>query len=95
MQHRFPWQGSGAVAGLLFFIPRNRSRFKVLGMLGFLFLLTGGMLACGGGGNSGGGGGGGGGNSIPGTTAGTYVVTVTCTSGSTTLSSGTLTLHVQ
>jgi hypothetical protein len=28
-------------------------------------------------------------------TAGTYVVTITCASGSTTLSTGTLTLHVQ
>ena len=63
-------------------------------MMGFLLLLAGGMLACGGG-SSGGGGTGGGGNSIPGTTAGTYVVTVTCSSGSTALSTGTLTLHVQ
>jgi hypothetical protein len=100
MDRRFPWQSSGAVlAGLLVFgisIPRRRGRFKTLGMFGFLFLVAGGMLACGGGGGSSSGGtGGGGGNYIPGTTAGTYVVTVTCSSGATTLSSGTLTLHVQ
>jgi len=96
MNRRLPWQGPGVVlAGLLLFgIPRYRGRFKVLGMSGILFLLAGGMLACGGG-SGGGGSTGGGGNSIPGTTAGTYVVTVTCSSGSTTLSSGTLTVHVQ
>lgn len=97
MHRPFPWQGSGAVlAGLLFLgigIPRQRGRFKALGMMGFLFLFAGGMLACGGG--SGGGGTGGGGNSVPGTTAGAYVVTVTCSSGSTALSTGTLTVHVQ
>jgi hypothetical protein len=75
---------------LLFSIPtRRRRRFTKLGMLGFVFLLTGGMLACGGGG------GGGGSTSIPGTSGGTYVVTVTCASGSATLSTGTLTLRVE
>ena len=96
MHRRFPWQSAGTLACLLLFsIPtRQRSRFTKLGMLGFVFLLTGGMLACGGGGG-GGGGATGGSTSIPGTTGGTYVVTVTCASGSTTLSTGTLTLRVE
>ena len=73
---------------------RHRRRFAKLGMLGFALLLTGGMVACGGGGGSSGGSGGGG-TGIAGTAVGTYVVTVTCTSGTTTLSTGTLTLRVQ
>ena len=91
MLRRLPWQGAGTLACLLLFsIPtRRRRRFTKLGMLGFVFLLTGGMLACGGGG------GGGGSTSIPGTSGGTYVVTVTCASGSATLSTGTLTLRVE
>jgi subtilase family serine protease len=97
MHRLLPWQSVGAALAclLLFGIPAHqRSRFTKLGMLGFLaILLTGGMLACGGGGGSSGGGGGS--TSIPGTTAGTYVVTVTCASGSTTLSTGTLTVYVQ
>jgi hypothetical protein len=95
IDRRFPWQGSGAaLAGLvLFSIARPRGRFKTLGMLGSLFLLTGTMPACGGGGGSGSSNGGG--TSIPPTTVGSYVVTVTCSSGSTALSSGTLTVHVQ
>ena len=67
---------------------RRRSRRTRLSLLFFLLALTGGLLACGGGGS----GGGGGGN--PGTTAGTYVITVTGTSGSTT-AAGTVTLTVQ
>jgi subtilase family serine protease len=91
-----PWYGAGtALACLLIFgIPaRRRSWRTMLGMLGILLIVTGGVLACGGGGGSGGGGGGG--TSIPGTTAGAYTVTVTCTSGGTTLAIGTLTLNVQ
>ena len=67
---------------------RRRSGRTRLSLLVFLLALTGGQLACGGGGS----GGGGGGN--PGTTAGTYVITVTGTSGSTT-AAGTVTLTVQ
>ena len=78
---------------LLFAIPsRRRGWLAMVGMLGFLFVFTGGVLACGGGG---GGNGGGGGTIIPGTTAGTYVVTVTCTSASAPATTGTLTLTVQ
>jgi hypothetical protein len=61
-------------------------------MLGLIVLLAllGGMLACGGKASSGGGGG----ISIPGTTAGTYTVTITGTSGATT-ATGVVTLTVQ
>ena len=76
-----PWYASGGAALaclLLFGIPaRRRSWRTILGMLAFLVVLTGGVLACGGKG-----GGGGGGTSNPGTTAGTYTVTVTGVSGS-------------
>jgi subtilase family serine protease len=90
-----PWYSAGTALAclLLFGIPaRRRSWRKMLGMMGFLLILTGGLSACGGGGGSSGGGGGGG--SIPGTTVGAYTVTVTCTSGST-VATGTLTLNVQ
>jgi hypothetical protein len=63
----------------------------MVGMLALLISLTFGVLACGGGG-SGAGGGGGGGN--PGTTAGSYTVTVTGTSGEI-ISTGTITLTIQ
>ena len=90
-----PWYaaGSAALAGILLFgIPaRRRSWRTMLGMLVFLVALSGGVLACGGGGS---GGGGGGGTSNPGTTAGTYTVTVTGTSGTTT-ATGTVALTVQ
>lgn len=62
----------------------------MLGMLALIVALSGGILACGGGGS----GGGGGGTSNPGTTAGTYTVTVTGTSGAT-IASGTVNLTVQ
>jgi hypothetical protein len=90
-----PWYAAGGATLaciLLFGIPaRRRSWRTMLGMLMFLVALTGGVLACGGGGGSGGGGGG---TSNPGTTAGTYTVTVTGTSGTTT-ATGTVTLNVQ
>jgi hypothetical protein len=97
MHRRVPWQGAGVLACVLLFgMPRRgRRQFAKLAMLGFAILLTGGMLACGGGGSGSGSGSGSGGTSTPGTTAGTYVVTVTCISGSTSLSTGTLTLRVQ
>jgi subtilase family serine protease len=94
MHRGVPWQSAGAaLACLLFFCTptRRRSWRVIFAMLGVLSVLTGGIAACGGGG-------GGGGRSvtnIPGTTAGTYAVTVTCASGSTVLSTGTLTVHVQ
>jgi hypothetical protein len=90
-----PWYAAGgaALAGILLFgiTARRRSWRTMLGMLVFLVALSGGVLACGGGG---GGSTGGGGTSNPGTTAGTYTVTVTGTSGATT-NTGTITLTVQ
>lgn len=73
-------------------VTRRRIWRIVLEMLAFLAVLTGSVLACGGG--SSGGVNGGGGTSNPGTTAGTYAITVSGTSGSTT-ATGTLTLTVQ
>src|ERR1019366_8430172 len=77
---RSSWYAAGSAALaciLLFGIPaRRRSWRTMLGMLVFLVSLTGGVLACGGGGGSTGGGG----TSNPGTTAGTYTVTITGTS---------------
>ena len=85
--------GSAGMALALVFgmgIPARRRNWRTrLGLLVFLMALTGGLLACGSGGSSGGGGGG-----NPGTTAGTYTVTVTGTSGNTT-AKGTVTLTVQ
>jgi hypothetical protein len=90
-----PWFATGSVALaclLLFGFPARRRRWRtMLGMLALLLTLTGSVLACGGGGGAGGGGGG---TSIPGTTAGTYTITVTGTSGSTT-AMGLVTLTVQ
>jgi hypothetical protein len=90
-----PWYAAGGATLaciLLFGIPaRRRSWRTMLGMLVFFVALSGGVLACGGGG---GGSTGGGGTSNPGTTAGTYTVTVTGTSGATT-NTGTITLTVQ
>jgi hypothetical protein len=95
--HRgIPWYSAGTALAclLLFGIPaRRRSWRTMLGMLGFLLFVTGGVLACGGGGGSTGGGGGK--TYIPGTTSGAYTVTVTCTSGTTVTTTGTLTLNVQ
>jgi hypothetical protein len=92
-----PWYvaGGATLACLLLFgIPARRRNWRtVLCLLVLLVFLVGGVLSCGGGGGSGGGGGGGGGGN-PGTTAGTYTVTVTGTSGSTT-ATGTVTLTVQ
>ena len=77
-----PWYaaGSATLACLLFIgIPGLRRRWRtVLGMLILLAFLTGGIASCGGGG------GGGGGKGNPGTTAGSYAITVTGTAGSTT-----------
>jgi hypothetical protein len=92
-----PWYAvAGAtLAGIfLFCIPaRRRSWRRMLGVIIFLAFLTGGLISCGGGGSSSSGGGGGGGG-IAGTTAGTYTITITGTSGATT-ETATVTLTVQ
>ena len=95
------WLGGGGVLAciLLFGVSSRRRRWQtLLGLLVFLIVLSGGILSCGGGGSGGGSGGGGGsgsgGGGNPGTTAGTYTVTVTGTSGATT-AMGTVTLTVQ
>jgi len=89
-----PWYAAGGATLaclLLFGIPaRRRSWRAMLGMMALLIAFAGGILACGGGGGSNGGGGGG----ISGTTAGTYTITITGTSGTTT-STGKVTLNVQ
>jgi len=75
------WLGAGsgaALALLLFFgIPARRRSWR--SMLGIIVAMAviGALSSCGGSG-----GGGGGGQTIPGTTAGTYTVTVTGASGS-------------
>jgi hypothetical protein len=74
---------------LLFGIPaRQRGWRTMLGMLALFGALSGGVFACGGGGNAGGG------TSNPGTTAGTYTITVTGTSGTLTATTP-ITLTVQ
>jgi sugar lactone lactonase YvrE len=94
-----PWYATGGATLaciLLFGIPARRRRWRI--MLMMLLLVTafaGGVLSCGGGGGvGGGGGGGGGGTSNPGTTAGSYTITVTGISGTTT-ETGTFNLVVQ
>jgi asparagine N-glycosylation enzyme membrane subunit Stt3 len=70
-----PWYtaaGATLACLLLIGIPaRRRSWLTMLGMLALLVALAGGVLACGSGGSI----------SIPGTTAGTYTITVTGISG--------------
>jgi hypothetical protein len=91
---RFFWPSAGSAAlavVLLFGIPARRRQWRnLIGAIVLLAALTGGLASCGG--SSGGGGGGGGGN--PGTTAGTYTITVTGTSGSIT-QTGSVTLTVE
>jgi len=89
----WPTAGGAALALVVFFgIPARRRNWPA--MLGLLVLFVSiGAIGCGGGSSSGGGGGGGGGNS--GTTAGTYTVTVTGTSGTIAPQTTTVTLTVQ
>jgi hypothetical protein len=80
-----------ALALVVFFtVPKRRRQLLAMAvLLGIVFSL--GVLGCGGGSSQGGGGGGG----NPGTTAGTYTVTVTGTSGTTSATVGTITLTVE
>ena len=73
---RYAAAGGAALAWALLFCIRRRSWPATLGVLLLLVIVAAGVLGCGGGG--------GGGTSDPGTTAGTYTVTVTGTSGPTT-----------
>jgi subtilase family serine protease len=85
-----PWYVTGGVTLaclLLIGIPTRRRGWRaMLGMLALLVVLAGGVIACGGGS------GGGGGN--PGTTLGTYTITVTGISGTIT-ATNTISLTVQ
>ena len=91
-----PWytRGGAALACLLLFgiAPRRRKWRAMLGILLLFAALAGGVFACGGGGGTGTGC-----NNVvtPGTTAGSYTITVTGTSGSTTATSAPIALTVQ
>ena len=84
--------GAATVAFVLFagFAARRRKWITLVGMLTLLAVFTGGLAACSGGGS----GTPGGSHNDPGTTAGTYTITLTASSGATT-STGTITLTVQ
>jgi hypothetical protein len=88
VNRELPWYAGGGatLACVVFFgiLVRQRRWWTLLGMLALLIIVTGGLLACGGGGGS----------TCNGTTPGTYTITVTGTSGTTT-ASGTVTLTVQ
>jgi hypothetical protein len=92
----WPSVGSAALACILLIgIPARRRRWqRILGLLVLLFSIASGVFACGGSGGGGGGSGGGGGGGNAGTTAGTYTIIVTGTSG-TTSEIGSVTLTVQ
>jgi hypothetical protein len=77
-----PLAGGTALVCILFFVVPARSRrwWSIFATLVLLFSIGGGVLSCGGGNGAGGGGGGGGGGNS-GTTPGTYVITITGTSG--------------
>ena len=95
-QRGVPWYAAGgaSLACILpFVLPARRRKWRtLLAMLVALIAFDGGVLGCGRGGGNSGGGGGGGGN--PGTTTGSYTVTITGTPGSTT-ETGTVALTVQ
>ncbi|MGO8933953.1 MAG: choice-of-anchor D domain-containing protein [Terracidiphilus sp.] len=89
------WPGAGGAVlacVLLLFVPLRRRSWLALMAWVALFAAMAGM-GCGGGGTAGGGGGGGG-QKDPGTTAGTYTVTITGVSGGMT-ETGTVALTVQ
>jgi hypothetical protein len=92
-RHReVPWYtAGGAILAciMLFGIPARRRRWRAaLGMAALLIIVAGGLLACGGGSSSTC-------NGIsPGTTPGSYTITVTATSGATT-ATGPVSLTVQ
>jgi sugar lactone lactonase YvrE len=96
---RMPWQGAAKEAtgaalawvALLFVPRRRRSWLALLAWVALFAAMTG--MGCGGG-SSTGSGGGGGGQTNPGTTAGTYTVTITGMSGGMT-ETGTVALTVQ
>jgi N-acetylneuraminic acid mutarotase len=93
---RAPWY-AGSLTTLAYLmslgIPSPRKGWKrLLGSVVFLIVIAASLASCGGG--SAGGGGGGGGNVHAGTTAGTYTITVTGTSGLSTARC-TVTLNVQ
>jgi hypothetical protein len=86
------WPTAGGAALACFLLvgvsaPRRRWR-RILELLALLLIVTGGVCACGGNG------GGGGPKGNPGTTAGTYTITVTGSSGAVT-ETGTISLTVQ
>jgi len=88
---KFFWPSMGGTAQALVFFLVPRRRHNWIGIVGLLLLLVSlGVNGCGGGST---GGGGGGGNS--GTTAGSYTVTVTGTSGSISAKVGSISLTVQ
>ncbi len=90
-RERFLWRsaGSAALACLLFAVTpmRRRSRWNALALFVALFCFLGGALGCGGGTGAGG-------TPNPGTTPGSYVITVTGTSGTNT-QTGTVSLTVE
>ena len=98
---RMPWQdatkgaaGAALACVALLFVPCAKRSWLALMALARAVCRDGGM-GCGGGGSTGGGGGGGGGGQTnPGTTAGTYTVTITGVSGAMT-ETGTVALTVQ
>jgi hypothetical protein len=91
----WPSTGGAVLACVLLFgIPARRRHWRTtLGVFALLLVFTGGAIACGSGGGSGSGSSGGG-TSTPGTTAGTYTITIEGTSGST-VATNTIQLTVQ
>jgi hypothetical protein len=94
MPRGIPWyaRGGAVLACLLLFgiVPQGRKRRAMLGMIMLFVALAGGMLACGGSKST----------SCtttttPGTTAGSYTITVTGTSGSITATSAPIALTVE
>ncbi len=91
-----PWRGLGGAAlacVALLFMPRRRRSWLIL-LAGLTLFVSIAGMGCGGGGGGSKVGGGGGGGSNPGTTPGTYTVTITGVSGGMT-ETGTVSLTVQ